>query len=95
MSVRVGESIISSTHGGGPDGRSRWGDHFDGTVDSVDDRPFSMVCQRQDADGWTTEIHRFTIGLAALGDAGGSADLNRDGLVDGGDAGLMLWDWTD
>ena len=90
----MGESIISPIHGGGPDGLSRWGDDFDGAADPVDVRPFSRVGRRQDADDWTGEIHRATIGLAALGDVGGSADPSRNGLIDGGDAGLMLSEWT-
>ena len=81
-SVRVGASVTSPTGGGGPDGLSRWGDYFDCTVDPVDDRTFWMVGELQDADGWTTEIHRFTVGLAA--------DLNGDGVVNGADFGLLL-----
>ncbi len=81
-SIRIGQSSTSPVGGGGPDGLSRWGDYFDCTVDAADDRTFWMVGELQDENGWTTEIHRFTIGLAA--------DLDGDGAVDGADFGLLL-----
>ena len=80
--IRVGQSTTSPTDGGGPGGLSRWGDYFDCTVDGADDLTFWMVGELQDENGWTTEIHRFTVGLAA--------DLNGDGEVDGADFGLLL-----
>ena len=50
--------------------------------DAADDRTFWMVGELQDENGWTTEIHRFTLGLAD--------DLNGDGEVSGADFGLLL-----
>ena len=77
--VQVGASVTSPDNGAN---LSRWGDYFDATVDPTDDRTFWVVGELQTPDGWVTEIHRFTIGLAA--------DLNGDGLVNGADFGIML-----
>ncbi len=78
--IEMGTSVTSPT--GNPNGLNRWGDYFDCTVDPVDDQTFWAVGELQTLSGWTTEIHRFTVG--------GIADLDGNGVVNAGDAAILL-----
>ena len=69
----------------GEEGLQRWGDYFDCTVDSVNDRTFWMTGEIQTLDGWQTQIVAFEVGVPA--------DLNGDGVVNGADLGLLLVDF--